>query len=262
MQCELCVAPFCSATGWATSVIFSVGTVLSSPTVNPISIESSTIAAGDMFSTPVLPAAAGFAAQKTMLPPAPTGATWNATAVAPPAGFCTVTVTSCSTTWCASFSQMSFGNAHDSPVVYATGSFASMSAWKVILRAPVEPGTRTRGRNQLFGNSAPSSGSVTHGPAPPVAEPNMPATSCETPTSKIGSVGKSLHSPMHGSTGGGPDPPKPPMPITPACPPFPVAPALPEPPGAIFTPAHPPTTTAPKRMRRTEPRMLKVKVLD
>ena len=34
-----------------------------------------------MFSTPVLPAAAGFAAQNTMLPPAPTGATWNLTDV-------------------------------------------------------------------------------------------------------------------------------------------------------------------------------------
>ena len=34
-----------------------------------------------MFSTPVLPAAAGFAAQNTMLPPAPTGATWNFTDV-------------------------------------------------------------------------------------------------------------------------------------------------------------------------------------
>jgi hypothetical protein len=75
-------------------VIFSVGTVLSSPTVKPISIESSTMSFGAMFSTPVLPAAAGFAAQNTMLPPAPTGATWNFTDVTPPAGVCTVTVIS------------------------------------------------------------------------------------------------------------------------------------------------------------------------
>ncbi len=98
-------------------MIFSVATVLSSPTVKPISIESSTSVAGSMFSTPVLPAAAGFAAQNTMLPPAPTGAIWNFTVVAPPAGVCTVTVTSSSTTWCASFVQTSLGIAHDSPLV-------------------------------------------------------------------------------------------------------------------------------------------------
>ena len=117
MQCEPCVCPFCNATCCLTSVIFSVGTVLSSPTVNPISIESSTMALGAMFSTPVFPAAAGFAAQNTMLPPAPTGATWNFTAVRPPVGVCTVTVMSCSTTWWASFVQMSLGSAHDSLVV-------------------------------------------------------------------------------------------------------------------------------------------------
>src|SRR5689334_17807183 len=155
------------------------------------------MASWDMLSTPVLPAAAGFAAQNTMLPPAPTGATWNFTVVAPPPGVCTVTEMSFSTTCSASFVQMSLGSAQDSLVVYATRSFASMSAWKVIFRAPVDPGTRTRGRSQLFGNSAPSSGSVTHGPPPPDGALNMPATSWATPTSKIGSDGKSVHRPLH-----------------------------------------------------------------
>ena len=70
-----------------------------------------------MFSTPVLPAAAGFAAQNTMLPPAPTGATLKLTDVTPPVGACTVTVMSSSTMCWASFVQTSFGIAHDSPVV-------------------------------------------------------------------------------------------------------------------------------------------------
>ena len=49
----------------------------------------------------------------------------------------------------------------------------------------------------------------------------MPATSCDTPTSKIGSGGKSVHSPTHGSGIIGPVPPKPPMLMLPACPPRP-----------------------------------------
>ena len=33
----------------------------------------------------------------------------------------------------------------------------------------------------------------------------MPVTSCETPTSKYGSAGKSTHLPTHGGIGGGTD---------------------------------------------------------
>src|SRR6188768_2884347 len=199
MQCEPCVRPSCSVTGCLTWSIFNVGTAVSSPTVKPINIESSTSAFCDMLSTFILRAAAGLAAQNTMLPPAPTGAIWNFTDVDPPAGVWTVTVMSCSTTWWASFRQTSLGRAHDSPFVYATRSLAWLGAWTVILRTSVEPGTRTRGRSQLLGNSAPSSGSVTHGPDTVDGSANRPATSEETPRSKIGSLGKSVHSPTHAS---------------------------------------------------------------
>ena len=40
-----------------------------------------------------------------------------------------------------------------------------VSAWNGDLEDVGRTGTRTRGRSQLLGNSAPSSGSVTHGPA-------------------------------------------------------------------------------------------------
>ena len=69
----------------------------------------------------------------------------------------------------------------------------------VILRTPVEPGTRTRGRSQLFGNSAPFFGLGDARARAADGAPNMPATSGETPTSKIGSVGKSVHRPTQGS---------------------------------------------------------------
>ncbi len=116
MQCEALVLPSCNVVFCFTSVIFSVSTVLSSPTVKPSNIESLTIADRVMFST-ILPAAAGSAAQNTMLPPAPTGAIWNLTVVVAPAGVCTVTVTSSSTTCRASPIQMSLGIAQLSPLV-------------------------------------------------------------------------------------------------------------------------------------------------
>jgi hypothetical protein len=54
-----------------------------------------------------------------------------------------------------------------------------------------------------------------------------------------------MHGPTQGGIVMGALPPKPPIPITPAWPPVPFDPALPEPVDAIFTPAHPPTTTTP-----------------
>ena len=73
----------------------------------------------------------------------------------------------------------------------------------------------------------------------------MPVTSRETPTSKYGSAGKSVHLPTHGGIGGGTIPP---VPITPARPPVPMIP--PEPPVPVleagWTPAQAaaPTTNA------------------
>src|SRR6185503_17182201 len=119
-------------------------------------------------------------------------------------------------------------------------SFSSLSACTVIFRTPVEPATRTRGRSQLLGNSAPFSGSVTHGPAAPEGAPNIPATSAETPTSKYGSLRKSLHRPTHGGGRSMPLPPKPPMPMLPPRPPVPIDPAEPSTSVADdLTPAHP-----------------------
>ena len=137
-----------------------------------------------------------------------------------------------------------------------------MAEWKVIFNAPVDPGTRTRGRSQLFGNSAPSSGSVTQGPPVLDGRPKLPATSCDTPTSKIGSGGKSVHSPTHGSGILGPVPPKPPMLIEPACPPVPIVPALPVL-AAGLTPAHPaaPTTATANQVTKKVSRRLTLSFL-
>ena len=92
MQWDPCVLPFWVATCCFTSVIESAGVPLacqsveSSPTVNPSRNESFTTALCAIVSTPVLPTALGSADQNTMLPPAPTGATWKLTLVAPPLG--------------------------------------------------------------------------------------------------------------------------------------------------------------------------------
>ena len=105
-----------------------------SPTAKPDRYESLTTALWTIVSTPILFACAGSADQKTMLPPAPTGATWKLTLLAPPLGVCTVTVMFCSTMCCARLCQTGFGSAQLSPCAYATRSVDSMSAWKVILR--------------------------------------------------------------------------------------------------------------------------------
>jgi hypothetical protein len=138
-----------------------------------------------------------------------------------------------------------------------------MAAWKVIFNAPVDPGTRTRGRSQLFGNSAPSSGSVMQGPPVLDGKPNIPATSCDTPTSKMGSGGKSVHRPTHGSGILGPVPPKPPMLMLPAWPPVPFVPAVPEVPAAGLTPAHPaaPTTATANQVTKKVSRRLTLSFL-
>src|SRR6185437_4108023 len=92
MQCEGVVIPPCVPVGCATCRMLSAWTVLLSPTENPSKYESSTTSNGMLLSDWEL-TAAGSADQKTMLPPAPTGAIWKWTVVAPPPGVCTVTAT-------------------------------------------------------------------------------------------------------------------------------------------------------------------------
>jgi len=116
MQCDPCVAPSCVPTCCATSVIFSVSTVDSSPIVNPFKMESLTTALCASFSTPIFPTCVGSADQNTMLPAAPTGAMRNFTVVTPAPCAWTVTVTYSICTLPASANQMFLGSAQVSPL--------------------------------------------------------------------------------------------------------------------------------------------------
>src|SRR6185369_17480099 len=219
-----------------TSPIFSTDAVVSLPTPKPRSSDPDAHLDTSIWQTwGSTPSCPGLAAQNTMFPVACTGATLKVTVVAPPPATATVSVMSWSTTWAASFSQISLGIVHALLVVYATRSFASLSAWNVRRKSPGVPSTLTRGRSQFDGNSEWGSGSVTHGPAP-LGAPNMPPGSAGVPGSAIRSIGKSVHGPVHGGIGGGViEPPKPGRTRTPPAPAEPPAPSAPAP----FTPAQP-----------------------
>src|SRR5579871_2022359 len=122
MQCEAWVLPPWVGTCWTTLVMASAGVPLDwnsvelSPTVNPSRNESFLMVVRSVTLERSLPTAFGSIDQNTMLPPAPTGATWKVTVEAPPLVVWTVTVIGCLTMCAARLVQIDFGNAQLSPI--------------------------------------------------------------------------------------------------------------------------------------------------
>jgi hypothetical protein len=135
----------CTCEMWRTS------TVPSSPTVNPTSLDSlSSVVVFVTFSRIVMGGAFGSAAQNTIEPPAPTGATWNESDVAPPFAARTSTEMRVLTVCPASAAQMPLGIVQLSLIVYATSGCDWLSA-VIVMRTSAAVVHLKRGRSQLFG---------------------------------------------------------------------------------------------------------------